>query len=76
MNPRDLGKVRTTPVTELKYGQFGHVYKGEIRQQESHVEFIVHDSIRPTTQLIRRDRVELKKKFWIENGITFKQISQ
>ena len=76
MNPRDLGKVSTTPVTELKYGQFGHVYKGVIRTQEPYAEFIVHDSIKPTKQLIRLDRVELKKKFWNENGINFKQISK
>ena len=76
MRPKDLGKVRTTPVTELKYGKFGHVYKGVIRTQEPHIEFIVHDSIKPTKQLIRLDRVELKKKFWLENGIPFKQISK
>lgn len=76
MKPRDLGKVRTTPINELKYGQFGHVYKGEIRTQEPYVEFIVNDSIKPTKQLIRLDRVELKKKFWIENGITFKQLGK
>jgi hypothetical protein len=76
MRPKDLGKVRTTPVTQLPYGNFGHVYKGEIPTQEPHVEFIVHDSIKPTKQLIRLDRIELKKKFWNENGITFKQLGQ
>jgi hypothetical protein len=76
MRPKDLGKVRKTPVTELKYGQFGHVYKGEIRVQEPHVEFIVHDSIKSTVQLIPLHRVELKKAYWSEKGITFKQLGK
>ena len=76
MNPRDLGKTRTTPINQLKYGMFGHVYKGEIRTQEPHVTFIVHDSVKPTTQLIPLHRVELKKKVWTEKGIIFKQLGQ
>jgi len=76
MRKEDLGKVRTTPITELKWGKFGHVYKEQIRVQEPHIEFVVHDSIRPTTQLIPLSRVELKKQQWLEKGITFKQLSK
>jgi hypothetical protein len=76
MRERDLGKVRKTAISELKYSQFGHVYKGQIRTQEPHIEFIVYDSIKPTKQLIRLDKVELKKAFWNEKGITFKQLSR
>lgn len=76
MRPKDLGKTRTTPINQLKYGQFGHVYKGEIRVQEPHIDFIVYDSIKPTKQSIRIDRVELKKASWLEKGIEFKQLGQ
>jgi 2-C-methyl-D-erythritol 4-phosphate cytidylyltransferase len=76
MRRRDLGKVRTSPVTQIGNNDFGHVYKGEVTVQQPHIQFIVHDSVRPNVQLIPLHRVELKKKFWNEKGITFKQIDK
>lgn len=73
MNPRDLGKQRTSPVTQIGNHDFSWKPKNQIAQpKEPLIEYrLLNGSKKGCSELIPLSRVEAKEKSYKEQGIEF-----